>query len=175
MAVGLTFAVLLVVLGGWAGARQVRALRRVGAEPHLPDVDRRYLRGQGRRRLFAAGLLAAVGAMIGYYYLSGMDARMDAIGAKGRENVTDDDKDFYRRVGVYWIAVILLVVLVVLVAILDFWATRVYGMALYREIQADHDAKLQRDLAVYRRQKLDNRAKGLRKPDDDDPADPDST
>ncbi len=169
MAVGLTFAVLLVVLGGWAGARQVRAGRRLRAEPHVPDVDRRYFRGQARRRLLAAGLLVTIGVMIGYYYLSGTDARMDEIGAKGRENVTDEDKEFARRVGVYVIAVVLLIGLVLLVAILDFWATRVYGMALYREIKADHDAKLQRDLAVYRQQKLDNRAKGLRKPADGDP------
>jgi hypothetical protein len=39
-------------------------------------------------------------------------------------------------------------------------------MARYREMKADHDAKLQRDLAVYRQQQLNNRAKGLKNKDD---------
>ena len=68
----------------------------------------------------------------------------------------------------YWIAVILLLGVVVTVAVIDFIATRKYWMARYKEIKADHEAKLQRDLAVFRQQKLNDRAKGLRKPNDDD-------
>jgi hypothetical protein len=51
----------------------------------------------------------------------------------------------------------------------DFVATRKYWMARYREIKAEHEAKLQRDLAVFRQQKLNDRAKGLKKPDEDTP------
>ena len=51
---------------------------------------------------------------------------------------------------------------------MDFWATRMYWMARYREIKADHETKLQRDLAVFRQQKLNDR-EGLKKPDDDTP------
>lgn len=170
MVVGLIFAVLLVVLGAAAGARQFATLRRVREEPYMPDVDQRYFRGQARRRLFASGLLVVIGALIGVYYLSGMDARMDAIGDKRPDAPpTDDDKDFARFVGGYWIVVILLVGATVLVAILDFWATRVYWLARYREIKSDHETKLQRDLAVYRQKKLSERAKGLRPPPDDTP------
>jgi hypothetical protein len=166
--VGLIFAALLLALGVGAGARQFATLRRVREEPYLPDVDRVYLRGQARRRLFASGLLIAIGLLIAVYYVSGMDARMDELGAKPRQGEPpQEDKEFARFVGGYWVVVILLVGLVGLVAVLDFWATRVYWMARYKEMKSDHETKLQRDLAVYRQQRLNNRVKGLKKPDDE--------
>ena len=60
---------------------------------------------------------------------------------------------------------ILLLGVVVCIALVDFMATRKYWMARYKEIKADHETKLQRDLAVFRQQKLNDRAKGLKKPD----------
>jgi hypothetical protein len=173
VAVGLIFALLLVVLGVGAGVRQFETLRRVREEPYMPEVDTRYFRGQAWRRLIASGLLLIIGGMIAYYYLSGMDARMDQIpernkaGEQPADNPQDEaDKDFTRFVAIYWIVVILLVGLVVLVAILDFWATRLYWLARYREMRADHETKLQRDLAVYRQQRLNGRVKGLKPPDE---------
>jgi len=105
--------------------------------------------------------------MIAYWFVSGMDARMDAIPDGDK---TDADWEFTRQVGFYWITVILLLGVVVTVAVIDFIATRKYWMARYKEIKADHEAKLQRDLAVFRQQKLNDRARGLRKPDDDTPS-----
>jgi hypothetical protein len=57
---------------------------------------------------------------------------------------------------------------------MDFWATRVYWMARYREMKADHETKLRRDLAVYRQQQLNNRAKGLNDHKDDTPLEGDA-
>lgn len=169
MTVGLIFAAVLVALGLGTGARQVRTLRRLGEEAYTPEVDRRYYRGQVRRRAVAAVLLLAIGLMIAAYYLSGMDARMDALGAKREtgQPLDDGDKEFARQVALYWIAVIVMLGAVMAGAVIDYWATRVYWLARYREIKTDHDTKLRRDLAVYRQQKLNDRAKGL-KPSTDD-------
>jgi hypothetical protein len=163
------FAAVLVVLGLGTGARQVRTLGRLKAEPYTPEVDRRYYRGQVRRRTVAAALLLGIGVMIAVYYLSGMDARMDALGAKREtgQPLDDGDKDFARHVALYWIAIIVMLGAVMAGAVLDYWATRVYWLARYREIKTDHDTKLRRDLAVYRQQKLNDRAKGLKPPTDD--------
>ena len=177
MVVGLIFAALLVLLGVGAGLQQFNTLARVRSLPYMPDEDRRYFRSQARRRLLASALLLTIGTMIGIYFLSGMDARMDAIPERnkpGGQPAADDpqaesDKEFTKLVGIYWIAVILLLGLVVCVAVVDFWATRTYWMARYKEIKEEHETKLQRDLAVYRQQKLNDRAKGLKKPDDDTP------
>lgn len=173
-AVGMCIALLLMCLGAGSGMRQLRALRRVRDEPFMPDEDRRYFRGQARRRFLASGLLAAIGLLIAVYYVSGMDARMDELGVKRQEQETqpsEEDKQFTRLVALYWIFVILLLGVVLTVAVLDFWATRVYWLARYREIKADHNTKLQRDLAVYRQQKLNDRVPGLKRPDDTTPDD----
>jgi phosphatidylglycerophosphate synthase len=173
---GLLFALLIVLLGVGAGLRQFGTLARVRTQPYMPDEDRRYFRSQARRRLIASSLLVVIGSMIAFYYLSGMDARMDSIPERnkvGGPPVPDDpqaeaDRDFTKRVGFYWISVILMLGVVVSVAVVDFWATRKYWMARYKEIKADHETKLQRDLAVFRQRKLNDRAKGLRKHDDND-------
>jgi hypothetical protein len=179
--VGLLFAGLLILLGAGAGLRQFAMFERVRTQPYMADEDRRYYRGQARRRMFASSLLLVIGGMIAFYYLSGMDARMDAIPERNKDGgqpAADDpqveaDKEFTRLVGIYWIVVIMLLGLVVTVAVVDFWATRKYWMARYKEIKADHETKLQRDLAVFRQQKLNDRAKGLNKPTDTDTPPPD--
>ena len=147
----------------------------------MADEDRNYYRSQARRRMLASSLLIVIGALIAIYYVSGMDERMDRIGQKREEGIqadgekradgppTEEDKEFTRQVGLYWIGVILLLGAVVCVAVVDFIATRKYWMARYKEIKADHETKLQRDLAVFRQQKLNDRAKGLKKPDDTPP------
>lgn len=180
MALGLVFAAVLLLFGTGAGARQLANLRRVRHEPFLPEIDRRYLTGQARRRLLASVLMLVIGLMIGTYYLSGMDARMDAIPGRNRgaePPPPDDpqvlaDKAFTRFVAGYVIVMVVLLGVVVLVAILDYWATRVYWLARYQEMKADHEAKLRRDLAVFRQQKLNSRVPGLRPPTDDDDTPP---
>ena len=180
MVVGLMLAVLLVTLGVGAALRQRAVLRRLREERYLPSDERAYLRGQVRRRLAVSVVLVVVGGMIAGYYLSGMDARMDEIGNRERraaanppaepEPPNEQDREFAKFVGAYWIAILLLLFVVVCLAVFDFWATRRYWMALYRQIKQDHDTKLQRDLAVYRQAKDNERLGRLRgrKPGTDD-------
>jgi hypothetical protein len=169
-----------LLLGLGAGYRQVSALKRERAEPFMASADRRYVRQQASRRLVISGLLLIIGGMILLYYISGMDARMDAIPERNREGglpppddpQAQDDKHFTRLVAYYWIAIILILGVVVGLAVFDVWATRKYWMVRYREIKSEHEAKLQRDLAVYRQQKLNERVKGLKKADDGTAEDP---
>jgi len=177
--IGVLLATVLMLLGLGTAAMQRRTLRRLREERFLPDVDRAYFRGQVRRRIAVALILVVIGGMIGGAFLSGMEERADKIGDKQRDDQANADKQqpadaekpepdpeerrFAKLWGAYWIAIVALVGLVVCVAILDFWATRVYWMGRYREMRADHEAKLQRDLAVYRQQKLNDRMKGPRK------------
>lgn len=174
MVVGLILAAGLVLVGAITAMRQRTALRAMADEQFLADEDRRYRRGQALRRMATSGLLVVVGGMIANYYLSGMDARMDAIpdrnkiGAPPQEGEPDpqaeSDKQFAKFVGFYWIGILVLVFGAVCFAVFDFWATRKYWMARYKELKADHDAKLQRDLAVFRQQKLNERVPGLKPP-----------
>jgi hypothetical protein len=172
--VGLILATILLLLGVGAGYRQVSALKRVRGEPFMADGDRQYFQRQGARRLVISGFLLIVGGMIFVYYLSGMDARMDAIPERNKlagQPPPDDpqaqsDKEFTRLVAMYWIVIIVILGVLVGLSVVDVWATRKYWMIRYKEIKADHETKLQRDLAVYRQQKLNERVKGLKKPDE---------
>jgi hypothetical protein len=180
VAAGLSLATFLIVVGAVVAIRQRRALRALAEEPFIADEDRSYRRGQAKRRIVTFGLLIVIGGMIGGHYLSGMDARLDAIPERpkpgGPEGDPDpqaeSDKQFTKFVGFYWIGIMGLVFVVGCLAVLDFWATRKYWMARYKELKADHEAKLQRDLAVYRQQKLNERIPGLKPPATDETEDP---
>ncbi len=183
MIVGLILAVGLILLGAGTAYRQGQARRRLRVERFLASDDRAYLRRQVIRRHLVSVVLVAIGAMIGWYYLSGMDAQMDEIADRKRNRAADEgpgppeagaptdqaDRDFTKLATIYWIGILGLVFVVSCLAIVDFWATRRYWMAQYRLLKADHETKLQRDLAVYRQAKENDRMTRLRgkKPDSD--------
>lgn len=177
VAVGLLLAVTLVLFGAGTALRQRRTAARLRADRFLPSDDRAYLRGQVRRRVATGVVLVLIGGLIGWYYLSGWDARVDAIAAKERnaapipEDEDRADKEFTRFVAGYWVGILGLLFVAGCLAVFDFWATRKYWMAQYRLLKADHETKLQRDLAVYRQAKENDRMtrlRGNRPPDDTD-------
>ncbi len=179
---GLLLAAALMLVGAFTAFRQRNALRALAGEQFLADEDRVYRHGQAKRRMLTSGLLIVIGCLIATHYLSGMDKRLDAIpdrnkiGAppqEGEANPQDEaDRQFTKFVGFYWIGVMGLVFVAVCIAVLDFWYTRKYWMARYKELKADHEAKLQRDLAVFRQAKLNERVPGLKPPN---PADDTAT
>lgn len=179
MVVGLILAAVLVLAGVLTALRQRRVLRALAEEPFVPPEDLAFRRKMARRRTVTSGLLLLIGALIAGYYLSGMDARMDAIAERPRGAggaavpPTDEEKEFAKTVGFYWIGVMALVFVVMCAAVVDFYATRTYWLLRYREMKADHDTKLQRDLAVYRQQKLNKRVPGLPPPASADDTAPD--
>ncbi len=194
-AVGLILATGLLAFGVGTAARQRGTLRRLRDERFMPSDERAYLRGQVRRRLITSAIVALIGAMIGWSYLSGTEARATEIAERSRkatENApeheagrpadpqtpTDEEKRrvaaekaFVSLYGYFWLGILALVFIAVSCAIFDFWATRRYWMAQYRIIKADHEAKLRRDLAVYRQAKDNDRMTGLgnTKPDENPP------
>ena len=133
----------------------------------MPSDERAFLRSQAVRRLRLAGLLVLLGAMIAATFLSGMEARATALGERGQNAghppPDDADKRFFRLYSAYWIAIIGLVFALFLLAILDGWAARRYWLRAYRRLRDDYNAKLQRDLAVYRQQKMQDRETRLRR------------
>jgi hypothetical protein len=171
---GLLLAATLILAGVLTAHRQRKALRALAEEPFLADVDRRYRRGQARRRMLTSAVIVVIGGMIGGHYLSGLDARMDAIAAREKaaprpaegepDPQGEEDRQFTKFVAGYWIGIMGLVFVAVCLAVVDFWYTRRYWMARYKELKTDHETKLQRDLAVFRQKKLNERVPGLKPP-----------
>lgn len=170
--IGLLFAASLLLLGLGAGYRQIVVLRRVRAEPFMAIEDRTYYRRQSIRRLGISFLLLILSAMIVAFYAAGMDARMDAIPERGKDDPQfESDKEFTRQMAVYWLVVTGSLGVFAFLAVLDVWATRKYWMRRYRELKTEHEIRLRRDLALFRQQKLNERAPGLKKPDPADSED----
>ena len=164
MALAVLLAAGLLLLGGLTAGLQVRGLRRLTARKLVPSDERAYLRGRYRRRLVNGLLLAALGALLGGAYLSGMEARVDALAAPrpaGEDGekppMTDDQKALFRVWSLYWAGTVTVLACVVGLAGMDVVANRRYLHGQLKQLRDEHQTKLRRDLAVHRAQKEKHR------------------
>jgi hypothetical protein len=153
-----------LALGIYSIRQQLGNLKRLRSGPLLPSDDRSYLRNQAYRRLFTGALLLGLAALLIGSSVSGMQRRADELGHNRavaeigeKPPLTQEDKDFFRFYTLYWISVLLLVFLVISMAIVDIWSTRRYAWQQLRRIQTENRAMLERDLAMHRQQKLNDR------------------
>jgi hypothetical protein len=167
MIFALILAGLLLLVAIWSIRRQFTTLKRLRTENNIPSDDRSYLRNQAYRRLINGALLLGLAGMLSGAYLSGMEKQAEEIGKKKEANadgekppVAEETKDFLRLYSYYWIGTLILLFLVVSLAIVDLWATRRYAWQQLRRIQAEHRVVLERDLAMYRQQKANERMRG---------------
>jgi hypothetical protein len=70
--------------------------------------------------------------------------------------LTEEQRGFARLFSTYWIAALLVLLVLVALAALDFWATARYGLSQHRRLQADHRALIQQEVAQRRRERNGN-------------------
>jgi hypothetical protein len=159
----LFFAAILFLIAVVSIRWQLGNLRRLRAQTHVPSDDRSYLRKQANRRIVMGALMLALAGTLAGGYFSGIETRADQIGQKradpidGKPCATPEAENFLRLYAVYWCSVLALLFLVLGLAIIDLWATRRYAWDQMRRIQSENRAMLERDLAVYRQQKINDR------------------
>ncbi|MBO0697891.1 MAG: hypothetical protein J2P46_05835 [Zavarzinella sp.] len=155
-------AVLLLMslfLGGFAVVSlryQARTWRRLRTESLASD-DRRYLRGVCQRRTLNAVLLLALAGMLAGSYFTGGLEELRRIARLDQPDITDDDKQTVKSLAIYWMIVLGLLFFVIVLAVVDYSATTLYGRQQLRRIQHEQRGLLERDLALYRQQKLNDR------------------
>lgn len=161
-------AIVLLLLAAFSMRRQVGNLRQLKSTAFMPSDDRRYQRNQAYRRLFTSVLLIVLAGLLAGAYLSGMERQAEQLGQKKVEldendqpRIPTEHREFARFYSLYWIAVLLLLFVVVSLAIVDLWSTRRYAWKEMRRIQTENRAMLERDLAMHRQQKLNNRMRNL--------------
>lgn len=162
----LLFAVVLFVIAVVSIRWQIANLGRLRAQSHVPSDDRRYLRNQAIRRLVLGAVMIGLAGTLAGGYFSGMETRADQL-HQNRAAQPDgeklpaepEDRAFLRMYATYWISVLVILFLVLSLAIVDLWSTRRYAWDQLRRIQSENRAMLERDLAVYRQQKLNDRMK----------------
>lgn len=168
--VALAVAVPIALLGLISGYFQLRGRRLLRERKHVPSDEFAYLQSRHRRRLFAAGVMVLISCLMAGSYLFGIEQRADALAENKRADapladgeqrvIPEEERTFAKIYGAYWGVVLLLTCLLLMIAVSDAWATRRYWFTVYREMRNEHNAKLRRDLAVYRQQVEQQRSTG---------------
>lgn len=156
----LAMAFILAVIAIVSLRFQIRTWQRLRRQAVASD-DRRYLRGLCQRRALNAVLLMILaGLLAGSYLFAGWE-ELSRLSQVAREDMTDADRDSLRSQAYYWMAILILLFVVLVVAISDYTATSLYGRQQLARIREEQRTLLERDLAVHRQQKLNDRIKGL--------------
>ncbi|MCE9531111.1 MAG: hypothetical protein K8T89_08305 [Planctomycetes bacterium] len=164
MIFALFIAGVLLLLAIVSIRRQARNLRRLRNESHLPSDDRSYLRNQAYRRIATGILMLGLAGMLAGTFLSGMEKRIEQ--HRDFKNPAENEeqrkeqaeaRELARFYLLYWATILILLFIVVSLAIIDLLSTRRYAWVQMRRIQSEHRVILERDLAMYRQQKDNDR------------------
>jgi hypothetical protein len=165
MVVALLLSGLILCVAIYSFRNALKTLRRLREEQFVASEEARFLRTQARRRMANSVIMTILATMLAGSYLSGVETRATELGSRndhlaaGEERIppTPEDREFFRLYVAIWASILLLTLVTVTLAILDFWATRRYAWLQLSQIRADHRVLLERDLAMARQQKLDRR------------------
>lgn len=155
--VGVLLIVVLIGVAGFYGWRQIAMLRQLPFADEPDSTETAYRRAQGRRRLLNCVLMLLLAAMLtgAFAYMHAplqrlADAHDQAEAAGVPRTLTAEDKSIV-RLSLAYVVVFLLVLLAVLVlAFLDLWATRRFGMGEHRKIQSERREMIARQVARMR-------------------------
>ena len=165
MICALLLAGALAILAIYSFRYQLQNFRKLRSQTLASD-ERRYLRGQTQRRSFNALLMLILAGLLAGAYLSGMQQHLEQRiqdipqQREAGQPPTEDDRQFVRSWSIYWLVAIAIVFTIMVIAIVDYVATTLYGRQQLRLMQNEHRTLLERDLAFLRQQKADRRMRG---------------
>jgi hypothetical protein len=140
--------------------RQIVALRRLRTTEEMALEERAYLHGRARRRLVTSLLLFLLGIMLAgaLIYLEVPAQRLaDEQAAKEQQGdrtpLAPEKREFAQFYGWFWILFLFILMAVVFLAALDYWATRRYGLRQHRKIIDDRRAMIEREVSRLRQER----------------------
>ncbi len=154
---GVLLVVVLLSVSLFYGWRQLRALRalRHTRGAILPAEEASHDRRQAWRRLVSSGLLFVLAVLLSGALLY-LESPTQYLADLDVPRVSDYTREQRLLIGVWvgwWIAFLLVLLAVVLLAALDWLATRRWGLRQHRKLQADRRAMLQRQLSRLREER----------------------
>jgi cytochrome c-type biogenesis protein CcmH/NrfG len=158
LAFGAFLVPVLIGVALFFGWRQLRALRSLRTGPELDAADRAYVRSQAYRRLVGSVLLLVLaGLLAGSFFL---EAPLQQVHQERAAQTAHDPsapaqaehKDFLRQFAAYWIAVLLVLMLLLALVAADVWAIARFGQRHRRQLRDDLRAMLASEVARIRRQ-----------------------
>jgi uncharacterized membrane protein YjgN (DUF898 family) len=140
--------------------RQIIALRRLRASEEMPVEEHAYLYSRARRRLVTSMLLFLLGVMLAsaLVYLE-VPAQRIVEEQEAKEQQGDmtppasEKRGFLQFYTSFWLLFLLILMAVVFLAALDYWATRRYGLRQHRKIMDDRRAMIEREISRLRRER----------------------
>jgi hypothetical protein len=154
---GVLIVVGLVGLSLYFGQAQFASLRRLRTLPEPLDDEGQYERRKARLRIVSCALTLLMATQI-TVILATHEPTLGKV-KREREGVdpavkpTDEQRFLVRVYFSEWIAVLLVLLVVLVLAALDLWATRRFALRQYRKINADRRAMIQRQVNRMREQK----------------------
>lgn len=140
--------------------RQIVALRWLRAAEEMALEERAYLHGRARRRLVTSLLLFVLGVMLAgaLIYLEAPAQQLadnrDAMRQQGDATPLDEEQRlFARSYLIFWILFLLILMTVIFLAALDYWATRRYALRQHRKIIDDRRAMIEREVSRLRQER----------------------
>jgi hypothetical protein len=160
LVIGIALVVAVLALAVFYAWRQVKELRQPGA-PGTTEGD--YRRARVRRRLISSGLMLVLagqlaGALIfledrAQQQTRRADARAEVRERGGEAQPTAEERDFARFYSAYWLATLLVLLVIVVLAFVDLWATRRFAVKAHRQLQAERRDMIDREIARLRQEK----------------------
>jgi len=146
---GILIAAVLLLIAGYFIVRQRHTLQTVRADTQMPSEQRRYLYKQSWRRLFGAVMLIILGAMMfGSVFLD-----YDPPGAAQQGELAADKeaaKQTVRFLSFYLMTMLLILLVILALAVLDFWAVARFGRYQQKQLIQEHHAMLEAELLAHK-------------------------
>ncbi len=147
---GVLLVLLLLGLAGFYSWRQIHVLRRLRSGAPLPDEERRYLRRQAWRRVTCSVLMILfAGLLVGSYFVERELGSLHEQAGKAAEP-DPEQRQFIYFFSSYWILGILLFFGILVLAILDWLATRRFTLRQIQQLQENHQVMLDQQAARLR-------------------------
>jgi hypothetical protein len=147
---GIGLTVLLIAVAVYFGCRQWQTLQQLRHDTDMSLDDRRYLHRQVVRRLFSSALMLVLAAfLVGWYFLEpDLQALRPVDPAAG---LTEDAEQTLRFLTFYWIATLLVFLILVVLAVYDMLATARFGARHRRQLVDDRRATLKDEVERLQR------------------------
>jgi hypothetical protein len=146
---GTAFAILTVAVAVFFIYRQQATLRSVRTDTRTPPEERRFLIRQSIRRIFSCCMLILLAVMVfGSLFLDyePLSKPVDELPLAEQAAA----KDAFRFLSIYVMSLLLLLMAVMVLAILDLWATARHGMWQKTQLLQEHQDALEAELAELR-------------------------
>lgn len=147
---GVGLVALMLGVAGFQLWRQLTQFRALRDGEILDDDERHYLRRRVWRRLGANVLLAVLAVLLAGALLFLEVPAQRLADERPADPPTPDQRGFLRLYGYFWIVFLLVLLTLLVLAALDFWATRRHGAEQFRRLQADRRTMIESQMERLR-------------------------